>query len=64
MDADFIMLRMFRNWIRNWLDEYYYAKLQLFKWEKQEQELKEQIKHFMMDKNIHKLNTEHMFLNM
>lgn len=45
------------------LDEYYYVKLQLSKWEKQEQQLKENIKKLMTDRNIKNINTNNMFLS-
>jgi hypothetical protein len=45
------------------LDEYYYVKLQLSKWEKQEQQLKENIKKLMIDKSIKNINTPNMFLS-
>ena len=44
------------------LDEYYYAKLQLTKWEKQETELKEQVKKLMIDREIKNLKTQNMLL--
>lgn len=62
MDKDFVNASDVPQLDQKLLDEYYYAKIQLSKWERQEQELKDQIKSFMIDKNIQKLNTEHMFL--
>jgi hypothetical protein len=45
------------------LDDYYYVKLQLTKWEKEEDALKERIKRLMHDRNIKNINSQNMFLS-
>jgi predicted RecB family nuclease len=60
---DFVSASDLPQFDQKLLDEYYYVKLQLVKWEKQEEQLKENIKRLMFDRHIKNINSPNMFLS-